>query len=438
MRTKLEPPSAAPAPSIVAPVAVEPPAPRPPRWPARLGSLAYWGVVLGLVALNLGRVRDLWSPTDLAAIARLVDRNRLDDAEQALRDRLRRAPYEGEARLGLAQVLNRRGDLAGAAREFRLVPPWWPTKPQALFLEGQAARGAGQAIEAEAAWRACLTDDPLHPAPRREFSAAASELIGLLRLEGRQEEAIAVLWTISAGSAATDRPALLQTIMDLRCEAGTLPTDPTALATLQGFAAADPGDVPARLALGRIARREGRLDEAVRWVDAALLARPDDLEARADRLAMLDQQGDQVRFRQEVARLPAAADASGRLWELRGRARELADDPTGAAACYRRAVALRPADEAPLTHLTRCLATLGNAAEAQTTRARAATLQAARLAIPAAYRAVLAGSTERREPGPESGRAQLASLAETLGWSREAAAWKPPGESVSPPSTLSR
>ena len=257
------------------------------RWLARLGNVAFWGLVLVLITLNLDRARNLWPPLGPPAITRLIERNQGDAAESALRDRLRRNPFEGDSRLSLAQLVRRRGDMAAAARELRQVPAWWPTKPEALWLEGQTALAAGLAVEAEAAWRACLRDDPLHPTPPRTFSAAANELIGLLNLEGRQVEAIALLETIHQGSAPEDRPPILRMIADLRSRGTRFPTDPAALATLERCAGADPEDVAARLALAGAARSAGRWDDALRWVEAALAIRPDDPSTLAARQAIL-------------------------------------------------------------------------------------------------------------------------------------------------------
>jgi len=415
------------------------PARTPPRWPARLRKLAFRALTLVLLALNLVRLRDAWPPAEPAAIARMLERNRLDDAEQALRDRLRRAPHEGESRLKLARILLRRGDMAASAAQFRLVPSWWPSKPEALYTEGQTAMAAGLAVQAEAAWRACLADDPLHPAPPRIFSASASELVRLLTLEGRPDEAITALWSISEGSPEGGRPSILRSIMDIRLRFGKFPTDPASLATIQRLAEADPGDVAARLALARAFRALKKPDEALRWADSALAARPDDLAARSERLAILDDRGDRAGFRSEVARLPSKADvdAGGELWERRGQAREFADDPAGAAECYRRALALRSADEGLLERLAKVADHLGDGEQARSHRQRAQAVRKARIAIPGAYRAHLdaSGEDERRPDADRisSTQARLAELAATLGWAREATAWKRPGERTAKP-----
>ena len=275
MKTTLDqPPAVAPSPA---------PSRGRSRWPGRLGNAAFWGLVVVLLGLNLDRARNFWPPVAPDAITRSIERNQLDAAASALRDRLRRNPFEGDSRLTLGQLAIRRGDMAEAADALRLVPAWWPSKPDALFLEGQTALAAGRAVEAEAAWRACLVDDPLHPTAPRTFSAAANELINLLSLEGRQAEAVATLRAIHDGSALADRPAVLRTINDLRAKGTRFPTDPAALARLEGFATTDPGDITARLALAGAARSAGQWADARRWVDAALAIRPDDPAALAAR-----------------------------------------------------------------------------------------------------------------------------------------------------------
>ena len=438
MKTKANP-APAPVPATKTLMPSKPPAvaevTRPARrpsgldWSARLWKGGYWALVLALVALNLVRLRDAWPPSDLPTIARMIERNRLDDAEGALRDRLRRTPFEGDSRINLAQILARRGDMIGASAQFRLVPPWWPSKPEALFREGQAALAAGLAVEAEAAWRSCLADDPLHPAPSRIFSASASELLGLLNLEGRFDESITLLWSISEGAPEGDRPSILQTIMDLRLRSRKVPTDPTSTARLQRFAEVDPGDITARLALARAARTEKKWDEALHWVDSALSARPDHLAAWAERLAILEARGDRVGFQSEVARLPRsdAVDADGGLWLHRALARESAGDLAGAAEAYRRAIALQGDDESLLDRASKVDERLGDGESARLNRCRVESIREARLALPTVYGAFL-DATGGRRPEAELApfRSRLADLSRTLGWDREASAWKRP------------
>jgi len=404
---------------------VTPPARGPHRPLARARSAIFRVALLALLGINIARLRDAWPPAELPAIVRMIGGNRPAEAENALHDRLRRAPHEGESRMLLAQTLARRGDMAGCAAQLRLVPPWWPSKPEALFLEGQSALAAKLAVQAEAAWRACLADDPLHPAPPRYLSGAAGELIGLLSLEGRHDEAASALWSIFEGASEADRPSILRAIVEARLREGTSATDPGSILRLREFAAADRGDVAARLALARVERGAGRPDQALRWVDEALAARPDDLAARRDRLAILDSRGDRAGFQAGVARLPAAADGDGDLWAYRGLARDLGGDRPGAAESYRRAIALRPSDESIRERLATVADLLGDRDQARSERGRARALRDARTAIADAYRAYRDASRERR-PEADVGPilARLGDLAETLGRDREAASWK--------------
>ena len=67
--------------------------------------------------------------------------------------------------------------LRDLADQLHRVPSWWPSKSEALLREGQYALAAGCPRDAEAAWLACLHDDPLHPTPTKALAAAVRELI---------------------------------------------------------------------------------------------------------------------------------------------------------------------------------------------------------------------------------------------------------------------
>src|SRR3954451_15170382 len=122
--------------------------PLPARWAYRLAVVALVGVNAWWI------VRENRPLPDLQDIARSVARLRYDESDCALRERLRRSPGDGESRMLLARSLAARGDLLGCARELHLVPPWWPSKREALYLEGESFLGADRARDAEAAWLA--------------------------------------------------------------------------------------------------------------------------------------------------------------------------------------------------------------------------------------------------------------------------------------------
>src|SRR5262249_51784224 len=134
------------------------------------------------------------SPLDLKTIARLIDSGQTSDAERALGAFLRQTPHHGDARMMLARVLAAQGKLIDCASQLHEVPFWWPTKAEAMFREGQAWMQVNRARDAEAAWRQYIADDPNHPQLKPFERRVEVELINLLALEDRWDEARELIW----------------------------------------------------------------------------------------------------------------------------------------------------------------------------------------------------------------------------------------------------
>jgi hypothetical protein len=152
-----------------------------------------WVLIPALMAFNGWRLWEARPREDVATIARWISRGEFVKAEKVLRDRIRLSPHDGGARMALARVLGARGDLRGCAVQLHSVPFWCRSKPEALLLEGQVSLMAGRAVDAEAAWKACIADDPLHPIPVNYTAAAAQELIKLYVDQGRGADARAII-----------------------------------------------------------------------------------------------------------------------------------------------------------------------------------------------------------------------------------------------------
>jgi tetratricopeptide (TPR) repeat protein len=386
--------------------------------------LGFWVLVVVLAGWNAWWAWDDRPVEDLETIAGWMGSGRRGEAEQALRRRVRRSPHDGAARLLLGRLLAARGDRAGAVDQWRRVPSWWPAKAEALFDEGWTLLDADRPREAEAAWRACLVDDPLHPIPAALVTAAARELVRLKVLEGLRDEARAVLWGMFDRSGSDSRASILVDLLRIDLE----PVAPgEAAARLRRFVATTPDDGEARRALARAEQALGHAAEANRQIEACLAARPDDLDAWRDRLAILRDQGDRAGVAACLARLPEAAEGDPRFGMFRGLALELHGDWTGAEAAYRRAVDRPPGDEDDLERLARAQERLGNRAEAARRRAHAERLRTARRELPRAYQDYLAATRALQAgaggPGLSAAIARLASVLETLGRTREAEAW---------------
>ena len=167
-------------------------------------------IVVALVAWNawwLGR--DYWPIPDIRSVGPLIAGGKREEADAALRAHLRRSPRDGQARMLLARSLAARGDLLGCASELHRVPSWWPSKREVLYLEGESFLSAFRARDAEAAWRACIEDDPLHPVQPAHRRAAVENLIKLFAAQERWEEANEIAWSLYESAGPSEKPAAL-------------------------------------------------------------------------------------------------------------------------------------------------------------------------------------------------------------------------------------
>ncbi len=401
-------------------------------WRDRLSRVVFWCVVLVLVGFNAWwLIRDLWLVPELGTIHRMIARHEMDEAERGLRRYLRRWPRHGEARILLSRLLARRGDRVGCADELHKVPYWWPGKREAQFMEGQSYFEANRARQAELAWRGCVKDDPLHPTSREYVNGAAKQLIALYLLEHRLPDARVVLWDAYQQAEPSERPAILGTRIRVEIER----IDPKeAVATLSRYVSADPDDWQARRALALALQDVGQPAEADRRIRQCLEAWPDDPDVWLAWLTILALRNDSSGLTAAVNQMPSTVLRKGNslLWQYRGMALESSGQLEEARTSYREAIRLDPFDEQAHFRLARVEQRLGHSQEAGEHRERHRVLQEARSALPAAmarYREVARKDTSHRAELAEATR-RLASLSETLGWSRLAEAWRklvPPG-----------
>jgi tetratricopeptide (TPR) repeat protein len=396
------------------------PPPLHDRRRAWAGRLTFWILVLGLIGLNAWWLWESRPLESLGAISGWVNQKRLDEAEAELRRWLRQSPNHGEARALLSRVLAARGDFLGSARQWHRVPLWWPTKGEALLLEGRAYLKADRARGAEAAWQACLVDDPLHRIPADTLMAAASELIGLYQLEGRDEEAQAVLWELYERADPSAHPSLLARLLRLHLEHEAPGGD--AVATLRRFVAATPNDWEARRALARAEQALGQSAAATRDVLACLNAQPANLRVWRDRLAILLAQGDLKGLAASLAHLPPDADQDGEIWKYRGLACVCREDWRGAAEAFAQALKHQPGDAESHDQLAGLAERVGDPRQAESHRRQSQALRAARTELPDALRDALL-AVRNPQTGPPGAIRRLVSLCKTLGRSREAEAW---------------
>ncbi len=372
-----------------------------------------------LIGLNVWWTWDNRPLESLSTISGWIDQNRLIDAEREARRWLRQSPHHGQARILLSRVLAARGDFLNSAKQLHEVPVWWPAKGEVLFLEGQYFLKANRARDAEAAWKATLADDPLHPVPAASVTAAALELAKLYMLEGRDDEARDVLWKRYGLAESSGVQFFLAKLLRLDLEHRT-PQE--AAATLLNYVKATPDDWEARRALARAEQFLGQRALASTDILACLKAQPNDLSTWRDWLAILVAQKDLDGLTAAVAKLPADADRDGKCWKYRGLASVHRQEWKEAVDAFEQSLKLDPGDAECHNQLAQIAERLGDPKQADWHRKQSQTLAAASAELPAALNEALRSTRNAMtEPPPVFGR--LAALYKTLGRTQQSDAW---------------
>jgi tetratricopeptide (TPR) repeat protein len=411
--------------SAVAAPTGRPLSPSPGR---RNGSLV-WKLIGVCLLVSLSGFNAWWYWRDtrplpaLTTIADWISQERYLEAEPALREHLRRSPHDGDARLMLARALAGRGDLQACARQLHQVSYWSPRKPEALYREGQSYFEIDRAKDAEAAWLELIQDDPLHPLPSELLHDACQGLLKLYAIEDRWEDAYPVMWTAYDHAAAVDRPVLLA--MRMRPELERV-AHKESVGVLERYVAAAADDWEALRALARAKAALGLSAEAARHFQACLKGRPDDFRAWRDYLTMLLDLGDLDTFLAVLRNAPQSAESEPETWFFRGVASEKAGDMPAAAGSFRKAIELNPYVPKYYYRLATAEQRLGFREEAIAHRKRTKEMNEARAQLPVAYAQYFAaaeGNKTATTPDLATAYKRLASICETLGWSRAAQAW---------------
>ncbi len=156
-----------------------------------------------------------------------------------------------------------------------------------------------------------------------------------------------------------------------------------------------------------------------------LEARPEDPRVWRDDLTMLQRLGELDAFNAVLARVPAIAETEPDLWIFRGQAQERAGDWASAAAHYRQALELNP--NLPNAHyrLATIEGRLGHSVEAAAHRKRWKELHEARSELRQAFEVYFDAQQRLANDSPDllASIKRLASICQTLGWSRAADGW---------------
>lgn len=385
--------------------------------------LGYVALTVGLILLNAWWWWAGRPPVDMRTIDQWIAVGRPADAERALRQQIARSRFHGEAMMKLARLVAKRGDYLGCARILRDVPDWWPSKAEALFIEGQSFKQVARIRDAETAWKACVAGDPLHPILPRYQSGAARELVGTYILEGRIDEARRLLMKAYELAAPSEHADVL--IMRMRAELERIVHE-EAVAKLRSYVEADPDNWESRRALALEEQLTENPNAADVHIKACLDARPTDPGVWRTHLEILHQRGDRDKIKAAVDRLPPSADDDAEIWKFRGLAREWNGDLEAAADAFRRATELNPQEAEYFYRLGIVEQRLGRSVLAAGHLERSRSLRKADAELDDAYHRFL-DLTQNSHPGDPSYDAQverLASLCEQMGWKREAEAWR--------------
>ena len=407
----------------IAGAAARPQPPRPGSRGRRLWRLSRWTLLLGLIGLNAWWFRrDVEPKVGLETISRLIDQHHDREAEQSLRQRLARSPHDGEARIMLAKLLAQHNDILGSARELHKVPFWWPDKGKWRLMEGGAFKESGRMSDAEAAFKAMIEDDPLHPVDPKFVTAATRDLLELYAVEARWDDAVRLIWTTYDRTNDLDeREALLH--MRIRTELERI-LPAVSAAKMESYLAADPADLEARHGLAKAQMALNQFDEARRNLATCIEERPEDPHCWTDYLDLLRDTGDLDGLRQAVGRLPeSVAEHPG---VLKHRALLLEHDRKWAqsAELYRRILQARPFEREAYYRLALVEDRLGQHEPAQVHRQRSQAMRTARTELNDAYQKV----RDLHESDPNSPKyyaaiRRLSELCETLGWNHDAEGW---------------
>lgn len=336
-----------------------------------------WSYLLANTLAELGRLEEAREqfdrvlelrPDSLPGWLRLgdvqLDLGRPSEAAASYERALEIDPRSAAAHFGLGRAAAARDDPAAAVEHFERALELQPQASAVRYPLAQAYRELGRIEEAERelARRGDTTvplDDPIgrelrdlrtltafqvmtslaaRPGDRtpEEILGFALTQLGDVRGTADQLEA-AVERRREEGAPAEEMGRLQYVLGALRVQEGN---DEQALEPLRRAVELAPELTDARVKLGNAQARRGRFDEAAAQYTEALEARPGDRELRLKRATAWVNLGRFADATRELERLleqePLDATAQVRLAE----ARELAGDPAGAAARYRRALEL--------------------------------------------------------------------------------------------------
>jgi tetratricopeptide (TPR) repeat protein len=214
----------------------------------------------------------------------------LDDAERGFRRSISLDAQYLEPRLGLAQVLGRRGDAEAARQHLTALIPQYPADPAPKIELAELHLQTGNMAEAIRLYGEICRDFP----NRFLLRARQGELLGL---NGRTDEAYGVLQALLKDSPGDAVAHLVLADLFLRRGFTSLADEHVTQALAQR-----PGDAQAYRLRARVVVAQGNMDAAIRILRALLEALPQDAELHARLSHCLEQNGDVEEAGKEIGR----------------------------------------------------------------------------------------------------------------------------------------
>lgn len=232
-----------------------------------------------------------------------------------------------------------------------------------------------RAQDAEAAWGQYIADNPSNPEVKPFQHRVEVELINLLALEDRWDEAREVIWKAFERVDHSSREDLL--VMSLRSYLER--SSPGAsVPVLRNYVTADPADRNARRALARQAQALGLTEEADENIKICLKNNSKDPLVWRDWLGILRARGDFQALAIALAKAPPGADNDAETWAEKALVRTHSGDLEGAAEAYCQAIARRGFEPNYYYRLSLLEQQSGHTEDAKSHQARFQDLQAAR------------------------------------------------------------
>jgi predicted Zn-dependent protease len=337
---------------------------------------------------------------------------------------------ESPARLrARAESAARAGDWAAALRAWRSLNATGAARGATHLAEARACLALGRAAQAERSLRRAIAADPADPEPWRY-------LLQILRVEDRTLEAQELGWQAAAAVPVASRRGLLG---ELTWALLADVPDELARATLGRWIEADVADVAARVAfLQRVAAQprtaDPDRDARLAQLEAILAEHPDHLGAREALAAALADAGEPGRGRAVLDGWPDVRSDARYLrllgrWEL-----EYDHRPERAVTALRGALADLPQDWRSWYRLARALRILGRADEAHQAARAVARIREALDPMTLTPR-LDAAFTHLDDPAVLR---DLAQLADSVGLTRLADAWRAEARRAGPEGPGSR